>query len=120
MRRRQRPEDAIQRTVFAHFAVRGARDTYFFAVPNGGYRSPVEAKIMKGLGVHAGTPDIVIIRDGHTYCIELKAPGGKLTAAQKEAHAALRAAGAAVACAYGLDEAIKTLEQWGLLRGKAQ
>jgi hypothetical protein len=118
--RRARPEDQIQRAVFDHLRVRSAPATYAFAVPNGGLRPRVEAAIMAGLGLHAGTPDIVIIRDGHAYALELKAPGGRLSEAQISAQEALRAAGAAVATCYGLDAAIKQLEDWQLLRGRTQ
>jgi hypothetical protein len=38
---------------------------------------------------------------------------------QKAAHAALRAAGATVAVAYGIDAAVAQLEAWRLLRGQA-
>jgi hypothetical protein len=114
MRRR---EDAIQRAVFQHLAIRGASDCFAFHVPNGGWRSRVEASIMKGLGVRAGVPDIIAIRDGRAYGLELKAPGGRLTAVQRDAHAALTAAGATVATASSLDEALAHLAGWALLRG---
>jgi hypothetical protein len=72
---------------------------------------------MKGLGVKAGVPDIIAIRHGRAFALELKAPGGRLTPAQLDAHEGLRAAGAVVAVAYGLDEAVAQLEDWQLLRG---
>jgi hypothetical protein len=116
MTRRNRPEDAIQRAVFAHLAMRGAPDVFSFHPANGGYRSKVEAKILRGLGVKAGTPDVIAIKDGKTFALELKAPRGRLTEAQHTAHAALRAAGADVAVTYGLDAAVNQLEQWELIR----
>jgi hypothetical protein len=48
---------------------------------------------------------------------ELKAPGGRLTAVQRDAHVALAAAGATVAVAGSLDAALAQLEAWALLRG---
>jgi hypothetical protein len=72
-----RHEQAIQRAIFAHFTARGARDCYAFHCPNGGARSKVEAAILKGLGVRAGVPDIIAIRDGRAYALELKAPGAE-------------------------------------------
>ena len=41
----------------------------------------------------------------------------RLTAAQRDAHAALRAAGATVAVVHTLDDALAQLEAWALLRG---
>jgi hypothetical protein len=51
MTRRLRPEDTIQRAVFAHYNAPRAHDAVMFDVPNGGLRSRVEAAIMQGLGV---------------------------------------------------------------------
>ena len=116
---RARPEDQIQRAIFQHLKARRAPGTFAFHVPNGGKRKPIEAAIMKGLGVTAGVPDIIAIRGGHTYGLELKAEDGKPTAKQIEALAAMEAAGATVAIATGLDAAISQLEGWGLLIGRA-
>jgi hypothetical protein len=90
---------------------------FAFHPANGGYRKPIEAAILSGLGVRAGVPDVIAVKDSRTYALELKSPGGRLTAAQKAAHAALRAAGAEVEVAVGLDAALHRLESWGLLRG---
>ena len=117
-RSRSRPEDAIQRAIFQHFKARKAPGTFAFHVPNGGKRKPIEAAILKGLGVIAGVPDVIAIRAGHTYGLELKAESGRPSAMQIEAMAAMEAAGATVALATGLDAAISQLEQWGLLQGR--
>jgi hypothetical protein len=117
--RRSRTEDLIQRAVFEHLRVRCAPCTFAFHPANGGYRRPIEAAILRGLGVRAGVPDVIAVKDGRTYALEIKSPGGRLTAAQIAAHAALRAAGAEVAVAYGIDAAIAVCEGWGLLRRRA-
>jgi hypothetical protein len=93
---------------------------FAFHPANGGWRSRIEAAILKGLGVRAGVPDVIVVKDGRTYALELKSPGGRLTAAQNAAHAALRAAGATVVTSYSLDDAISMLEEWGLLLGQTQ
>jgi hypothetical protein len=115
--RRARPEDQIQRAVLEHLRLRGPRTAFWFHVGNGGGRSPIEASILKGLGVRAGVPDLIIIYDGKTYGLELKADGNRPTKLQIEAQDAMRGAGAEVAVAVGLDAAIQQLEQWQLLRG---
>jgi hypothetical protein len=87
MTRRSRPEQQIQRAVIqAHDRAR-SRSTF----PNGGWRSRVEAAILKAIGTVAGVPDIICIFD-------------------------LREAGAEVATTVGIDEALAQLEQWRLLR----
>jgi hypothetical protein len=115
----QRPEQEIQRTVFQHFAIRGASDCFAFHVPNGGWRSQAEASILKACGVHPGVPDVIAIKGGAVFALELKAPRGRTSEAQLAAHSAMRAAGVIVATAIGLDAAIAQLELWGLLRGRA-
>jgi hypothetical protein len=119
-RRRARPEQEIQRALFQHLAVRAASTVFAFHPANGGWRSRVEGAILKGMGVKAGVPDIIAIKNGQCYALELKAPDGRLTPVQRDAHAALAAAGATVAVAYGLDDALARLEAWGLLRGSCQ
>src|SRR5471032_382750 len=96
---RRRPEDVIQRAVFEHLAVRRAPWTFAFHVPNCGWQSPVDAATLKGLGVRAGVPDVFVMRNGAIFGLELKAPYGRLTVAQRQAHEDLQLAGATVAVA---------------------
>jgi hypothetical protein len=112
-------EQQIQRAVFQHLRARGAPGVFAFHVPNGGYRRPTEAAILKGLGVVAGVPDIIAIHQGRCYAMELKAEGARATDKQLACIAALREAGAFTCIAEGLDRALACLEAWGLLRGRA-
>jgi hypothetical protein len=89
---------------------------FAFHVPLGGYRTPVEAAIFKGIGTVAGIPDVIILFEGRCYALELKAEGGRITEVQQATHDRMRAAGAIVATAYGVDEAMAQLTTWGLLR----
>ena len=116
---RNRSEDAIQRAVFQHLRARAAPNVFAFHPANGGYRKPVEAAIMKGLGVVAGVPDVIAIHNGRCFALELKAEGGRATDKQLETIAALREAGAFTAIAEGLDRALALLKAWGLLRERA-
>lgn len=118
MKRRQRPEQQIQRAVFAHLRARGAPGIFAFHPANGGYRTPREAAIFKGLGVVPGTPDIIIIKQGYAFALELKADGGKLSDTQRSTIDALRTAGAVAEVAIGLDAALAWLEGHHLLRGE--
>jgi hypothetical protein len=85
-------------------------------VPNGGWRSPVEAKVFKSIGVIGGVPDLLIIHCGRMYGLELKTQGGRVTPAQAQTHEAIRRAGAIVAVAHNIDEALARLTEWALLR----
>jgi len=119
MKPRARPEQIIQRAVFDHLRMRAAPGVFAFHPANGGYRKPIEAAILKGLGVKAGVPDVIAIHQGRVYGLELKAEGGSATPKQLEAIAAMEVAGASCCIAVGLDRALAVLEGWGLLRGQS-
>ena len=112
-------EQAIQRAVFENFKARAAPGVFAFHPANGGYRKPIEARILAGLGVRAGVPDIIVVHRTRCYALELKAEKGRLSDAQRAALDALDAAGAITGTAWGLDQALSILESWGLLRGVA-
>jgi hypothetical protein len=119
MTRRVRPEQQIQRAVLEHLAWRAMPGVWWCHYPAGGWRSPIEAAIFKSLGVIAGVPDILIVHYGQLYALELKAQGGRLTDVQSDIQAAMRRAGAIVATARGLDDALGQLVLWGLIRPEA-
>lgn len=79
-----RGEDSLQRACCQLLDVYEAQGKLkYFAVPNGGKRSRIEASIMKGLGTKAGISDLVIlITNGPSLFVELKSDTGSLTAAQ--------------------------------------
>jgi hypothetical protein len=112
-------EQSIQAAVVDHLAWRSVPNCFWFAVPNGGWRSKIEAKIFQGQGVTPGVPDLILLHDGKCFGLELKSNTGRTTPIQRECHARMRAAGCYVATSYGVDESIKQLERWGLLRGAA-
>jgi hypothetical protein len=116
----RRAEQAIQAAVCEHLRRRAQTNVFWCAVPNGGWRTKSEARIFVGLGVTPGVPDLLAVHRGRTFGLEIKAPGGRLSAVQRSVHAALCAAGADVATAWSLDEALAVLERWGLLRGRVQ
>jgi hypothetical protein len=115
-----RPEQVIHKTVIDHLAARGASGVFAFHCPNGGARSPIEAAILKGLGVVPGIPDLIILTAGRIFALELKAPGKKPTPTQARAMEAMGRAGVTVSWVAGLDPALAQLEAWGLLRGGSQ
>ena len=112
----KRLEDQIQKAILEHLAFRAVRDAFWFHVPNGGRRSLIEARVFKGLGVKAGVPDLILIANGKPYGLEIKTAQGRLSPNQCATQALLAAAGAEVATAYGLDQALEQLNRWGLLR----
>ena len=111
------PEAAIQRAVVGHLAWRGAHNMWFAHYPAGGLRNRIVAAQLKGAGVKAGVPDLLLVANGRLYGLELKAERGRLSPAQVATHAQMRAAGATIGVATGIDEALELLGIWGLLRG---
>jgi hypothetical protein len=115
-KRRASPEAAIQVRVMKLLRERAYPNVFYFAIPNGGLRSITEAGRFRAQGVTAGVPDICIIKDGKVGFLELKAPKGKLSSAQKAVMLKLRAAGAVCETAYGFDEAKNILTLWLVIR----
>jgi hypothetical protein len=87
--------------------------------PNGGQRRPIEAAILRGLGVRAGVSDLILVRQGRVFALELKGEGGRPTEAQLQFIDDFRAAGGHAVVAEGLEQALRILETWKLLRGVA-
>jgi hypothetical protein len=116
-RRRNRTEQAIQRALCDHLRARAHKDVYWFHPANGGARTVIEGAILKACGVRAGVPDLICVRGGKTYGLELKADGGRLSDAQRIAHEEMARAGAVVAVATGIDQALAQLESWDLIKG---
>jgi VRR-NUC domain len=112
----RQPEAQIQRAVIEHLRWRGVPNSFAFHPANGGWRTAVEGAILKSMGVVAGVPDVIIINNGKVFGLELKAEDGRLTDIQRETIETMRRAGAVVAVAHGIDEAITQLENWHLLR----
>ena len=88
-----RPEAQIQRAVIEHLRWRGVPNSFAFHPANGGWRTAVEGAILKGMGVVAGVPDIIIIHAGKVFGLELKTDAGRLTDIQRETIEIMRRAG---------------------------
>jgi hypothetical protein len=111
-----RPEQAIQRAVFQHIRARSMPGVFAFHPFNGGKRSAVEAAIYKGLGARAGLPDIIVFYRGQIFGLELKAAKGRVSPVQRQTLNEMEVAGARTHIVKSLDEALITLESWGILR----
>jgi hypothetical protein len=89
--------------------------SYFCHLPNAP-RNAIAGVHAKALGAKAGVPHLLMIRDGFSYLLELKASRGRLSPEQRATHVERERAGAVVGVAFGLDAAITQLKKWGLLR----
>jgi hypothetical protein len=105
-----------ERDLIQHLRLRAPAGTFWTHFPAGCRRSRVTGAILKGMGARAGVPDLLIVRDGRLFVLELKAGRGGLSDTQRETHAEMRAAGAVIGTASGIDEAVDTLVEWGIIR----
>jgi hypothetical protein len=112
----KRPEQEMQKQVFAHLRARSNAGAFYFHVPNGVNSSARIGGIMKAAGVVSGVPDICVIHRGTPHFLELKAGNNRPTIQQKHVMDMLLLAGSRVAVAGSLDEALYTLEFWGILK----
>lgn len=81
-----RPEQGLQAVLAQYLSLKFPRHrspVVWFAVPNGGARSPVEAAILQGQGVLAGVSDLLIFWPGGRLAVEVKSDAGKLSEAQQ-------------------------------------
>jgi VRR-NUC domain len=116
--RRHRPEAAIHAAVCDHLRLRAKPDVLWLHPANGGTRDIREAMVLKRMGVLPGASDLLLWHNGSSFCLELKAPGGRLSDAQRDFLARFNDAGGHSACAEGLDHALQILEAWQLMRGR--
>lgn len=113
-KRRQHPEQDFQASLVRTLTAVLDGRTFFYAVPNGGFRTRTEAAILIGQGVVPGVPDLIFIHDGKTFGLELKAERGRLSENQKLIHGRMEAVGATCGTARTLDEALAFLEANGI------
>lgn len=69
---------------------------------------------LKAAGVRAGWPDVQLCWDGRLLCVELKAPKGRVSDAQRACHDDLIAAGAGVAVCRSIADVEAALREWGI------
>lgn len=81
--KRSNPERGVQRSILQWLA-RTLPEAIVFAVPNGGRRDAITGAILKSEGVRAGAPDLVVCHRGRIAFLEVKAPKGSLSEAQKQ------------------------------------
>lgn len=115
--KRNNAEEKLQNAVCEHLRKRGVPGLVWWHSPNGGKRGVVEAVRLKRMGVRAGVADLILLHGGNAFALELKAEEGRLSEAQDEFLADFRAAGGFAWAAFGLDNAIKILESWQLVKG---
>jgi hypothetical protein len=107
-----------------------ASGVVWFHCANERRTSPREGAFLKRMGVLAGVADFTLLiptKPSHGFHVpwpipaflEVKRPGGRLTAAQEQFRDDVTAIGCLWGLAYSTDEAAKLLKSWGVLRSNA-
>jgi hypothetical protein len=110
---RSAPEQRLQRAVAEYLAWALDPPAWFSAFPAGG-GGQMRGLILKGLGLKAGVPDILIVHRGRAWWIELKSVKGSVSAVQNSVHGALSDAGCDVKVCRTLDDVRASLALWGI------
>ena len=110
-KRKAQPEAAIQRAIIARLKLSGIVCHHS---PNAAKRSVIGGWRIKQDGMITGWPDLTVVGPaGLVGFLEVKAPGGKLSPAQREIAEMLGCMGHTWALVQSQEEAVRALQQWG-------
>ncbi len=114
---RLHPEDDLQAAIVQHLLITASPDCIWYHPANGGQRSKRTAARLKKLGVVAGVPDLAfVLPDGRPAYIELKAPKGVRSPAQKAFAAKCERLNIEYLCSSNLDQCLEILRAWGVIK----
>lgn len=104
-------EEIEQRQVVQYLELHRCK---FTAIPNSTYtKSWAQKRKNTATGLRAGFPDLVVIANGHFFCIEMKRiTGGTLTKEQKAWQEGLNAAGIPAYVCKGFDAAKEIIDSY--------
>jgi hypothetical protein len=109
--KRNNAEEKLQRQVMEFLALALPHDAIAHHSPGEGLRSKRAQGELVRSGHKKGWPDIEIVWRGRIYFIELKAPGGYPSAAQREMHKRLMYCDAPVMLCRSVDEVESQLRE---------
>jgi hypothetical protein len=107
------PERVLHKQIADTLALTLTPATWFTTFPSGG-GGRVRGALLKRMGLVPGVPDLLLISGGRAHWIELKAPGGSLSQAQRLVHKILEGVGCHVATCRSLNDVLRQLETWGI------
>lgn len=113
-------EHQLHRAVAEYLALALPEQCWWTTFPAGG-GGRIRGAQLKSMGLRAGVPDILILRDWmnsnrpRTFWIELKTATGRASIEQKICHAELKAVGCNVAVCRSVNDVQETLIGWGFV-----
>lgn len=110
-------EHTIQVRLMDYLVYAARDDIYYFAVPNQSNRHISNAAKMKAEGMRSGIADLCFMfPQGQVAWLEMKKPGGKLSATQKNFRDICATLGHTWGTAKSVDEALDLLTKWDALK----
>lgn len=109
------PESALHKDIARLLEVSAPKKVLWWHTPNGEKRDKVTAAILRGMGVKAGVPDLLLYDTltGYLHAIEVKAADGYLSDAQKSWMERFTSSPTGrYAVARSVDDVIQILEDW--------
>lgn len=118
----KRPEQELQKAQVAFLDWALMAPWRFLHVPNGGFRTPAEAGLMKALGQKEGAADLLFLGPAWPFVwVENKAPKGRLSPAQEDWRDWCRSIGAPWFLCRSMDDLVAACADAGIpLRGRPQ
>lgn len=104
-------ESQIQRQMVQWFRLQYPR-YIIAAIPNGGQRNALEAKIMKSEGVLAGFSDLIIIANKNVLFVEVKTKTGRQSELQKKFQSDVEYLGFQYSVCRSLQDFQMRIEKW--------
>lgn len=86
----------------------------WFHIPNGGNRNAWTGALLKRMGVKAGVSDFIFLAGGKAYFMEVKAPGGRLSRAQRIFLEECENHSLPWALVMSIDDVRQALADWGI------
>lgn len=108
-----RPEDNLHFAVAEYLALAVPAHVGFWTTFPAGGGGEERGRKLKRMGLKAGVPDLMLIRAGRAYFIELKADKGRLSPEQRAIRNDLITHGAPAAVCRSVDDVSVTLQRWG-------
>ncbi len=114
-KRREAPEENLQRAVWQHIKLLARPDVIAFAVPNGSPKSKRTGARFKAQGLVPGIADLCfVLTDGSAAFLELKSAKGRMSPEQRSFASKCERMKVPFAVANNIDDALSILRGWGV------
>lgn len=114
--RRSRPEARLQKAIIQHVKLAAEPNVLCISIPNERQCSEQQLIELTLMGMRAGASDLLFVKEGQSYFLEIKSATGRLEPEQITFMEEATLAGAHCAMVNNIDDALAILRRWGLIR----